>query len=306
MVRNFETFQVDHWYVYTGECRSRGKGWNYEGEMDFVLARKAFKCVNTTSPQSANFDTPNSRQIWNWSVGFDDWIEVKDPKKEYILQKGEKYYIKNQNEIETTEYSERYIDGQQCFALINSKEEVASTTDQRVFQVGDRIKVVKVASSSTCTWGSVHNRYLGKELTITRISDNGNIQGDDPEKYWIPKESIELVNQSSTILGRIFKEHIMDKQGDIKEEDLCKYCPLPEESRGARSAQVNCEGRFCGEAHERYLEDKGTKKEITFTEPNSETIQFKSMLIKKEIKFNETPKGNNPSFKPKLIKNFKI
>lgn len=44
-------------------------------------------------------------------------------------------------------------------------------------------------------------------------------------------------------------------------EELCNYCPLPEDRRGCRSALVNCEGRFCEEAYNRYQEEYETEKE---------------------------------------------
>lgn len=42
------------------------------------------------------------------------------------------------------------------------------------------------------------------------------------------------------------------------EEDLCKYCPLPEQSKGVHcygGQPVMCEGSHCEQAHEIYLEE---------------------------------------------------
>jgi len=42
------------------------------------------------------------------------------------------------------------------------------------------------------------------------------------------------------------------------EEELCNYCPIPEEGRGINNygnGPVMCEGSHCNDAYERYLEE---------------------------------------------------
>jgi len=46
---------------------------------------------------------------------------------------------------------------------------------------------------------------------------------------------------------------------EFDSEELCKYCPIPEESQGVHcyGGVVNmCEGRCCEEAYEAYLEEE--------------------------------------------------
>lgn len=41
-------------------------------------------------------------------------------------------------------------------------------------------------------------------------------------------------------------------------DDLCKHCPAPEEGRGTYgtpNGYYSCEGRWCGEAYDNYLDD---------------------------------------------------
>jgi len=47
----------------------------------------------------------------------------------------------------------------------------------------------------------------------------------------------------------------MKKEMEALGEELCNYCPLPEENRGCKSALVNCEGASCVEAYESYKEE---------------------------------------------------
>lgn len=47
------------------------------------------------------------------------------------------------------------------------------------------------------------------------------------------------------------------KQIEELDEELCKYCPLPDELKGIHptpSRYIACEGRKCNNAYERYLE----------------------------------------------------
>ena len=57
----------------------------------------------------------------------------------------------------------------------------------------------------------------------------------------------------------------MAKYKTIEEldEDLCHYCPLPEESQGVHcygGLPVMCEGSCCPEAYQNYLEGEGEEE----------------------------------------------
>lgn len=101
MVRNFEKFKVGHWYIYTGE--EAGGDWHYD--MKKVLNHKPVVCSASShiSRVHAAFVTTapinGIDDYWNWSEGFDNWIEIKDPSKHYWLIPGERYYNANKNMV---------------------------------------------------------------------------------------------------------------------------------------------------------------------------------------------------------------
>ena len=48
------------------------------------------------------------------------------------------------------------------------------------------------------------------------------------------------------------------KKREDMDEELCDYCPLPEEAKGVHcygGAPVMCEGSRCDDAYETYLEE---------------------------------------------------
>ena len=81
MLRNFEKFEVGHYYVYTGE-KAEGK-WNPSGEMNFVLDHKILQCLNAPKSNYAFADFKGHERGdsngWDWSDGFNNWVEVESP-----------------------------------------------------------------------------------------------------------------------------------------------------------------------------------------------------------------------------------
>lgn len=74
-LRNFDRFEVGHYYVYTG-----GKELNWTEPMNAVLNYKIHKCLDVWNkiPFSAKFKDVGGC-IWNWESGFDYWVEVYNP-----------------------------------------------------------------------------------------------------------------------------------------------------------------------------------------------------------------------------------
>ena len=81
MLRNFEKFEVGHYYVYTGG-KEEGN-WNPYAAMDFATKHEILQCSNNFKHNhaSADFKGYESSTIngWDWSSGFDNWVEVESP-----------------------------------------------------------------------------------------------------------------------------------------------------------------------------------------------------------------------------------
>ena len=81
MLRNFEKFEVGHYYVYTGNKSE--VNWNSSGKMDFALKHEILQCSNDFKSTSAFADFRGYEKGlangWDWSDGFDDWVEVESP-----------------------------------------------------------------------------------------------------------------------------------------------------------------------------------------------------------------------------------
>lgn len=86
MLRNFEKFEVGHYYVYTGE-KEEGN-WNPYGAMDFAIKHEISQCSNNFKHNhaSADFKGYESGTIngWDWSSGFDNWVEVESPDAVFV------------------------------------------------------------------------------------------------------------------------------------------------------------------------------------------------------------------------------
>ena len=51
MNRNFDAFELNHWYIYTGTKRE--DHWNNYGEMDFVLNHNPVKCSSSSRTEAS-------------------------------------------------------------------------------------------------------------------------------------------------------------------------------------------------------------------------------------------------------------
>ena len=93
-LRNFDKFEVGHYYVYTG-----GKGLSWTEPMNAVLERKIHKCLDVWNkiPLSAKFKDAGGC-IWNWESGFDNWVEVENPNA--VFEKGDDSLVFNKSSKE--------------------------------------------------------------------------------------------------------------------------------------------------------------------------------------------------------------
>ena len=74
-LRNFDKFEKEHYYVYTG-----GKTSNWKVPKESVLDHKIHKCLDVWDQliTSASF-ADVKWGVWDWEDGFDDWVEVESP-----------------------------------------------------------------------------------------------------------------------------------------------------------------------------------------------------------------------------------
>lgn len=82
MLRNFEKFEVGHYYVYTGG-KEEGN-WNPYGAMDFAIKHEILQCSNNFKYNYAFADFKGYERVgdgsgWCWLDGFDNWVEVESP-----------------------------------------------------------------------------------------------------------------------------------------------------------------------------------------------------------------------------------
>ncbi len=82
MLRNFKKFEIGHYYVYTGGKTE--EKWNPSGGMDFALRHEILQCSNNFKYNYAFADFKDNERVdddngWDWSNGFDNWIEVESP-----------------------------------------------------------------------------------------------------------------------------------------------------------------------------------------------------------------------------------
>ncbi len=65
-------------------------------------------------------------------------------------------------------------------------------------------------------------------------------------------------------------------------EELCKYCPLPEESQGVRcygGQPIMCEGSHCKEAYDAYLEEMDEEQseiDVIESDWHNDYLKYKS------------------------------
>ena len=196
MVRNFEKFEVEHWYIYTGY--EAGNDW--PPSMKKALDHNPRRCVKVSciSKSHASFgDIPavGAAGYWDWWDTFDNWIEIKDPSKHYHLVPGEKYYNAYMNEIETHDFYSIGCSGDLYYALIDSKEEKDEGFKPK-FKVGDRVKIVRKFECKNLRWVYRMDEYIGGIFEIIKIT--GDRFQIDSSFYWFLFECAELVEESGT------------------------------------------------------------------------------------------------------------
>lgn len=195
MVRNFEKFEVGHWYIYTGE--HFGSGWSYD--MKKVLNHKPVVCSASShisivhAAFVTNTPTNGIDDYWNWGDGFDNWIEIKDPSKEYHLIPGEKFYNVKENVIQEVDshYSMRCSEDP-YYALIDSKEE----GEVSKFKVGDKVRIIKKVECDPYSWVDEMEYHIGKCFYINELNFNYSFFKIIDSPYWFPFECAELVEES--------------------------------------------------------------------------------------------------------------
>lgn len=74
MLRNFEKFEVGHWYVYCGEAQ---EDWGDDEKV--LLDRKANKCVHVNTYNWCIVKFSHSVKGWGYENSLDYWVEVEAP-----------------------------------------------------------------------------------------------------------------------------------------------------------------------------------------------------------------------------------
>jgi len=169
--------------------------------MDYVLDRTPQRCSFTrdTSKDSASFQAIG-RFLWARGECFDDWIEIKDPNKIHIICKDELYYDGSLNAIKRCDTESKPCSGRPNYALINSKEfgDTLNMTE-RVFQVGDVVKIVKKVNHGNASWTLDMDNYLGTVSEITEVNTTHNRFKIRATSWDFNFECAELVRPINTI-----------------------------------------------------------------------------------------------------------
>lgn len=87
MLRNFKKFEIGHYYVYTGGKTE--EKWNPSGGMAFALRHEILQCSNNFKYNYAFADFKGHERVdddngWDWSDGFDNWVEVESPDAVFV------------------------------------------------------------------------------------------------------------------------------------------------------------------------------------------------------------------------------
>lgn len=172
MLRNFEKFEVGHYYVYTGE--EREYGWIPFGTMDFVLDHKILQCSQVSIEEStANFRGHEriGSDFWDWKEGFDNWIEVESP--DAVFEVGDSVLEYNQHykhwkEIVIavcylTEYKQKngYDNDSFIYYILKRKPKVPTVKDSLDRQLG----IVPIDKPPTIN--NLFKKYIRKRKYLT-------------------------------------------------------------------------------------------------------------------------------------------
>lgn len=224
MVRNFNNFQVDHWYIYTGT--ERKIYWNNEGGMDFALTHIPLKCLKTVFGDRAMFQNRNGvvyegafGGLWDWECGFDNWIEIEDPNQSHYLNENDYLYNSEKNKITKERGGLILRPGEPFFALKRNKSTSYNDCliEQKTpkFQVGDKVKIVKkVGEWKGNSWTSGMDYYISKIVTIRNVNNECKEFRIVEDTYSFPFECAEKVESPPFNLPNPRGIHLRGITGD--------------------------------------------------------------------------------------------
>ena len=117
-----------------------------------------------------------------------------------------------------------------------------------------KIQFIKngIPSGGTYVYKTSLDVQLGETVMVTE-KVKGIVAG------FVPPALIDKPEEVKEIFGQIPREDKpQPKTLEDLDDELCDYCPLPDELKGVHSYGGNpvmCEGSHCNEAYERYLEE---------------------------------------------------
>lgn len=216
-LRNFDRFEIGHYYVYTG-----GKKLNWAKLMNAVLDGKIHKCFDVWNkvPTSASF-ADVKLGVWDWEDGFDNWVEVESPEAVFeigddclryskirknweVNRVGKQFFIRNnqKNGIES-EYGVYYI----CKRKSNKKEETKKSKRYLCpYCKSDRTGLiglnVKTEGSTKC--GNCLNLYSYDKESDSLVMTHSLIQKNVPCGTPI-KMSLGAIQKEPMVLNFDFK-----------------------------------------------------------------------------------------------------
>jgi len=145
MVRNFEKFEIGHYYLYTD--KEEPMSFDPHGIMRMVLDNKPRKCIKVTSTDSkaAVFEgmseysgNSNYNHCWIWEHGFDNWIEVEAP--DYALQEDNDVYVNGEIRENWVKGFSGCRQGYQSIYALKKKVKETNMIDIKDLKVGMKVK----------------------------------------------------------------------------------------------------------------------------------------------------------------------
>jgi hypothetical protein len=143
----------------------------------------------------------------------------------------------------------------------------SSEKEDEEFKVGDRVRVVsKEPCSPSPGWDADMDKCLGNVYTIKCPAGSVRLKWFKLKgvQWTFDASWLEKANQPKTTKkGEI-------EADEIDQEEVCSFC----RDRNEWSESYHCEGRYCGEAHEAYLEENNLtiKKGVSKMNKNIATV----------------------------------
>lgn len=162
MLRNFDRFEVGHYYVYTGSKTERK--WSSSGNMDFVLKHEILQCSKSFKNDSASADFKENERgntVWNWSDGFDNWVEVESP--DAVFEEGDTVlgYKK-----QCKSWERILLEG--CALTIDKKRNGYDNVTYSYYILKRKTKENKVKQEETVVWkDNPFKKYIRKKKYLT-------------------------------------------------------------------------------------------------------------------------------------------